>query len=60
MLITLVTWFLQLPPGTQNPDDNNPINLSNPIEVIVYIILPIVLVIGYLLWLRKKKRDKNS
>ena len=53
MLITLVTWFLQLPPGTQNPDDNNPINLSNPIEVIVYIILPIVLVIGYLLWLRK-------
>lgn len=60
MLLALVSWVLQLPPGTQNPDDNNPINLSNPIEVIVYIILPIVLVIGYFLWSRKKKNDKNS
>lgn len=59
MPLKFYIWFLQLPPGTQNPDDNTPIDISNPFDVIVYIILPLVLVIGYVLWLRKKKQDKN-
>lgn len=50
--------LLQMPIGTRNPDDNNPIDLTSTFDVIVYIILPILLIIFYILW-RKKKRDKK-
>src|SRR5690606_4719199 len=49
--------ILQLPIGTQNPDDNTPIDLSRPFDVIVYIILPIVLIIMYLYWKRKDRKS---
>jgi hypothetical protein len=59
MLNILSLLLLQLPIGTQNPDDNHPIDLTNPFDVIVYIVLPILAVIFYILW-RKKKKEEES
>lgn len=55
-----IFYFLfQLPPGTRNPGDNTPIDFSNLLEVLVYIILPILIVVFYMLWRKKKKKDEN-
>ncbi|MHB0755384.1 adenylosuccinate synthetase [Polaribacter sp. M15] len=48
---------LQLPIGTPNPDDNQPLDLSDPFEVIVFIVLPILVIIFYFLW---KKQNNNK
>ncbi|GAL61784.1 hypothetical protein JCM19300_1607 [Algibacter lectus] len=44
--------------GTPNPDDNQPLDLSDPFELIVFIVLPVLAVFFYILW-RKKRKDKN-
>ena len=44
----------QLPPGTQNPDDNFPVDFTDPFEVIVFVILPMLIIIGYILWKSEK------
>ncbi|WP_235420554.1 adenylosuccinate synthetase [Jejuia pallidilutea] len=52
--------MLQLPQGTRNPDDNSPIDLNSVFDVIVYIILPLLIIVFYILWRRwKKGRDKH-
>lgn len=56
MLYPILT--IQLPIGTPNPDDNTPIDFSDPFEVIVFIVLPILAVIFYLLWKRQKNNKK--
>lgn len=58
MLNKLYPLLIQLPIGTPSPDNNNPINLTRPFDVVVYIILPILVVIFYILW-RRKKRDND-
>ncbi|WP_338358613.1 adenylosuccinate synthetase [Yeosuana marina] len=58
MLNKLYPLLIQLPLGTPNPDDNNPIDFTNTFNVIVYIILPAVVIILYILW-RRRKKGKN-
>ncbi len=58
MLTLFNTLILQLPMGTPNPDDNQPLDLSDPFELIVFIVLPVLAVFFYILW-RKKRKDKN-
>ena len=50
--------LIQLPPGTQNPDDNSPVDFSNPFDLIVFLILPVVLIVFYFWW--RNKRNKNN
>lgn len=52
---TIYKLFMQLPIGTPNPDDNKPIDFSEPFDVIVFIILPILFIIFYIIWRRNKK-----
>ncbi|RXG32327.1 adenylosuccinate synthetase [Leeuwenhoekiella marinoflava] len=59
MLTKLFFILNQLPPGTQNPDDNLPVDFKDPFDVIVFVILPILLIVGYLLWKRKRRNDKD-
>ncbi|WP_442845679.1 adenylosuccinate synthetase [Leeuwenhoekiella sp. H156] len=55
MMTNLILAILQLPLGTQNPDDNLPVNLKVPFDLVVFVILPVILIILYLIW-RKKRR----
>lgn len=58
MLNKLYPLLIQLPIGTPNPDNNSPIDLTSPFDVMVYIILPILVIIFYIIW-RRKKRDND-
>lgn len=49
----------QIPREVPHPDTNSPLDFSNPFEVIVYIVIPVALVIGYLV-LRKKRRARRT
>ena len=48
-------WMIQLPTEVPNPDNNTPLDVTNPFEIIVYIVIPIVLLVFYF-FLRKKSR----
>ncbi|NND64202.1 MAG: adenylosuccinate synthetase [Flavobacteriaceae bacterium] len=50
---------MQIPSEVPKPDNNTPLDFSNPFEVIVYIVIPIALLILYIL-LRKRRRAKNK
>ncbi|MAW94303.1 MULTISPECIES: adenylosuccinate synthetase [unclassified Leeuwenhoekiella] len=56
MLANLFSAILQLPPGTQNPDDNLPVNLKDPFDLVVFIILPIILIVLYIIWRTKRRK----
>lgn len=49
MLNILYPLLLQLPIGTRNPDDNSPIDLTNTFDVVMYIVLPVLMIIFYIL-----------
>lgn len=59
MLIKIFLAILQLPPGTQNPDDNLPVDIKDPFDLIVYVILPVLLIAGYIIWKRKRNNHKD-
>ncbi len=46
---------LQIPTGVPSANNNSPIDLSNPFDVLVYIVAPVALIVLYL-YLRKKNR----
>ena len=46
----------QIPEGVPHPDRNSPIDLSNPADVIIYIVLPVIATILFLIWRRKTLR----
>ncbi|MCH4551991.1 adenylosuccinate synthetase [Aestuariibaculum lutulentum] len=54
----LLNIYFQLPPGTQNPDDNTPLDFSDPFNIITFIVLPIVAVVLYFIWRKRNKKDK--
>ena len=58
-MLNIYPLLLQLPIGTRNPDDNSPIDLTNAFDVIVYIILPILMIVFYIIWRKKKKQDQD-
>ncbi|PKQ47003.1 adenylosuccinate synthetase [Confluentibacter flavum] len=56
MLTIYKLLIIQLPIGTPNPDDNKPLNFSEPFDVIVFLILPVLVIIFYILWRKNKNR----
>ena len=50
--------IMQIPHGTPNPDNNNPVDFTNPFDLLVFLILPIVLVVFYIIWRRKRNKRK--
>ncbi|OAB78043.1 hypothetical protein ULVI_11195 [Cochleicola gelatinilyticus] len=55
LLSTNLTSLAQIPEDVPHPDNNTPIDLSKPFDLIVFVILPIVIIILYVLWRQKKK-----
>ncbi|WP_066225699.1 adenylosuccinate synthetase [Formosa haliotis] len=56
---TINILLMQLPIGTPSPDNNSPIDFSDPFNIIVFIILPIVAVVLYFYWKKTKHRDNE-
>lgn len=51
--------YAQKPTHSPNPQDNTPIDFNNLFDVIVFIVLPILMIIFYILWRKQVKKDRN-
>jgi hypothetical protein len=49
------TICLQIPSGVPHPDTNKPVDLSDPADVIIYIILPLLAALLIYLWYKRRK-----
>jgi hypothetical protein len=47
---------IQIPREVPHPDNNTPIDFSNPADIIIYIVLPVIIVIFFLIWKTKRKK----
>lgn len=57
MTYKLIHLAVQLPSNTPNPGEDTGIDFSDPFEVIVFVIFPILLVFFYLIWRKKQKKE---
>jgi len=51
--------LFQIPTEVPHPDNNTPLDFSDPFELIVYIIIPVVMLLFYF-FLRKKKKQRKK
>ncbi|WP_179019617.1 adenylosuccinate synthetase [Winogradskyella forsetii] len=49
----------QTPKGTPNPGESKPIDFSDPFELIVFIILPILIIGFYFFWRNKNRGNRK-
>jgi hypothetical protein len=59
-LFYLSTARAQIPEGVPHPDDNTPIDFSSWSDIIIYIILPAVLITGYIFLAYYKRRKRQQ
>lgn len=52
------TGMAQIPEGVPHPDQNTPIDFSSWSDIIIYIILPGVLIIGYIIFVYRRRRKQ--
>ncbi|MFB9053628.1 adenylosuccinate synthetase [Formosa undariae] len=57
MIHKTIALLAQLPLGTPNPDDNQPVDFSDPFNIVVFIVLPIIAILLYVYW-RKQQHKK--
>lgn len=57
--VPLLTISAQIPTEVPKPSDK-PIDLTNPADIIIYIILPLCAVLLYFIWRGKKRSNKNK
>ncbi len=58
LFILKLLFVLQIPTDIPNPDNNKPLDFSDPFEIIVFIVLPILVILLYIFWKRHKRKDK--
>lgn len=51
--------LVQIPQGVPNPSDSEPLLINSTFDIILYIVLPILILIGYFLW-RKRQKKRNG
>ena len=59
ILVIFKLAIFQIPTDVPHPNNNSPIDLSKPEDLIIYIILPIVIIALYFIGRRTLKRKKN-
>lgn len=59
MFLSMFLAGMQIPSNLPHKDNTPPLDTDNPLEIIVYIVIPIVLFAAYIL-LRKKSKSKRD
>lgn len=59
LLFASTAAFSQIPTEVPKPQDNTPLDLTNPANIIIFIVLPLCAVLFFFIYRdKKKKRDK--
>jgi len=53
-------FLIQIPREVPHPDNNTPLDFSNPFELVVYIIIPITLIVLYFFLRKKRKANQKN
>ncbi len=48
---------MQIPRDVPHPDTNTPVDFTNPLEIIVYIVIPVALFFAYFYFRRKSHKN---
>ncbi|MCW9038632.1 adenylosuccinate synthetase [Altibacter sp.] len=56
LLLCSSRMIAQIPKEVPHPDTNSPVDLTNPADVIIYIVIPLLFVGLYFIWRRRKNR----
>ncbi|MGB3342316.1 MAG: hypothetical protein WBA61_00255 [Aequorivita sp.] len=62
-VITLLSTFLvsaQIPTEVPKPQDNKAVDFSNPTDIIIFIVLPLVVVVLFIVWRGKKRKESSA
>lgn len=51
---------MQIPTDVPKPHNNSPIDPSSPVELIVFIILPILLIVTYIIVRRQRRKNRDQ
>ncbi|MEZ4875416.1 MAG: adenylosuccinate synthetase [Flavobacteriaceae bacterium] len=51
---------MQIPTDVPGTSENTPIDLSSPVDIILFIVSPILMIVFYLLYRRMKKKEEAS
>jgi membrane protein DedA with SNARE-associated domain len=54
------TFLIQIPQGVPHPDTNTPLQIREPFDVVLYIIIPLLVLLGYILWRKREKERKQD
>lgn len=55
----IATAIAQIPYDVPNPANNTPIDLTNPADLVIYVILPVIIVILAIISWRYKKKHRS-
>lgn len=50
----------QIPTDVPNPQDNPPVDFSDPANIIMFIVLPLCAILLFFIWRRRKKEDQKE
>lgn len=50
--------YSQIPKEVPKPQNNSPVDFSEPANIILFIVLPILVIILVIIWRNKKRKDK--
>ncbi len=48
----------QIPTEVPKPQDNPPVDFSDPANMILFIILPLIVILLFFIWRSKQRKDK--
>ncbi len=51
--------YSQIPTDVPNPQNNPPVDFSQPANIVIFIVLPVVILIFAIIWYNKKRKDKQ-
>lgn len=58
--LTTILASAQIPTEVPKPQDNKPVDFSNPTDIIIFIVLPLVVIVLFIVWRGKKRKDSAT
>lgn len=52
--------YAQIPTEVPKPQDNRAVDFSDPTELIIFIVLPLIAVVLFIIWRGKKRKDSAA
>lgn len=52
--------YSQIPTDVPKPQDNSPVDFSDPVNIILFIVLPLLAIVFVFIWRSKLRKDETG